>query len=186
MNKSMIVGGLIGAAVVTAGGVGAVNYYQQASKPVYAEIVAVNAQHKTVEEPRQYCEDVEVVEQAAVKDENRLTGTIAGALIGGILGNQVGSGSGKKIASVAGAAAGAYAGNKVQQNAQQNNTTSRTEQQCTTRLESRSVLTGYQVEYRIGETTEKTTLTKKPTATRYHVQDNQPQFDQPVVDEPAA
>lgn len=186
MNKSMIAGGLIGAAVVTAGGVGAVSYYQQANQPVYAEIVSVNAQHKTVEEPRQHCENVEVVEQAAVKDENRITGTLAGALIGGILGNQVGSGSGKKIASVAGVAAGAYAGNKVQQNAQQNNTTSRTEQQCTTRFESKRVLTGYQVEYRIGETSEKATLTKKPTATRYHVQDNQPLFDQPVAEEPAA
>lgn len=186
MNKSILVGGIIGAAVVTAGGVGAVSYYQKANKPVYAEIVNVTAQHKTIEEPRQYCENVEVIEQAAVKDENRVAGTLAGALIGGILGNQVGSGSGKKIASVAGIAAGAYAGNKVQQNAQQNNATSRTEQQCTTRIESKRVLTGYQVEYRIGETSEKTTLTKKPTATRYHVQDNQPQFDQPVIEEPAA
>lgn len=182
MTKSTIAAGILGAAVATAGGVGAVSYYQQANQPVYAEITNVAAQYRTVEEPRQHCEDVEVIEQAAVKDENRVAGTLAGALIGGVFGNQVGSGSGKKLASIAGIAAGAYAGNKVQQNAQQKNTSTRTEQQCTTRIESKSVLTGYAVEYRIGDTTEKTTLKKKPTAARYQVKDNQPQFDQPVAE----
>jgi uncharacterized protein YcfJ len=186
MNKSMIAGSLIGAAAVTAGGVSAVNYYQEAQAPQYAEIVAVTAQHKTVQEPKQYCEDVVITEQAEVKDENRVTGTIAGALIGGILGNQVGGGSGQKLATVAGAAAGAYAGNKVQENVQQNNTTTRTEQQCTTRLESRKILTGYEVQYRIGEEAGSTIVENKPTAQRYEIEGDQPQFNKPITKQPSA
>jgi len=185
MNKSMIVGGLIGAAAVTAGGVGAVSYYQQTNSPAYAEVLTVTAQHKSVTEPRQYCENVEVTEQAAVKDENRVTGTVAGAIIGGILGNQVGGGSGNKLATVAGAAAGAYAGNKVQQNAQENNTTTRTEQQCVTRNETRKVLTGYQVEYKIGDSVDTVVTEEKPSSKRYEVEDGKPSFDKPVAESAA-
>lgn len=184
MTKSMLVGGLIGAAVVTAGGVSAVGFYQQASAPQYAEIISVTAQHKTVTEPRQHCEDVEVTEQAAVKDENRITGTVAGAIIGGILGKQVGSGSGNDLATVAGAAAGAYAGRKVQGNAQENNTTTRTEQQCVTRMESKRLLTGYKVEYKIGEELATETVDTKPDAKRYHVKDGKALFEQPVEETP--
>lgn len=185
MNKSMIFGGLIGAAAVTAGGAGALTYYQKANAPVYAEIIAVNAQHKTVNEPREYCEEVQITEQAAVKDENRATGTVAGAILGGVIGSRVGGGSGKKLATIAGAAAGAFAGNKTQENMQKNNTVTRTEQQCTTRNESKQVLTGYQVEYRIGDKTSTTSVAEKPTANRYQVQDGQPLFDQPVTESPA-
>lgn len=185
MNKSMIIGGVIGAAVVTAGGVGAVNYYQQANSPQYAEVVNVVAQRKTISEPKQYCENVEITEQVEAKDENRVAGTAIGAILGGVIGNQVGDGRGNKLATLAGAAAGAYAGNKVQQNAQEKNTTTRTEEQCTTRTQSREIITGYQVEYKIGDNLATETLDKKPTAERYQIENGKPLFNQPY-EEPAA
>ena len=65
-----------------------------------------------------HCYDVEVQKPKEVKDEHKITGTVAGGLVGGLLGNQVGGGSGKKIATAAGAVGGAFAGRKIQDNQQ--------------------------------------------------------------------
>jgi len=84
-----------------------------------------------------------------VQDEHQVLGTVAGAVIGGVLGNQVGGGSGKKAATVAGAAAGGYAGNKTQERIQAGDTYSSTENRCETVVDSREVISGYDVTYRL-------------------------------------
>jgi uncharacterized protein YcfJ len=165
MNKSMLTGLIIGAVVATAGGVIA-GYSaltnKQADEPAFAEVLNVEAIKRTVQTPREVCEDVPVTRQQPVKDENKIVGTVAGAIIGGVLGNQVGGGSGKKLATVAGAAAGGYAGNKVQENMQANDTYTTTERQCQTVTDTHEVVEGYDVSYRLGDTEGRVRMDQDP------------------------
>ncbi|WP_346301837.1 glycine zipper 2TM domain-containing protein [Halomonas sp. BM-2019] len=113
MSKSIIVGSTL--AVLGLGGLafGAWQVQQQGPEqgPAYAEIVGVEALTRSVETPREVCEEVVVQAapqapaqgQAGSRDPHRVVGTAAGAIVGGLLGNQVGGGSGKKLATVAGA-----------------------------------------------------------------------------------
>jgi uncharacterized protein YcfJ len=178
MNKSMVTGIVIGAAVVTAGaavanftvfdreaevtpeGVAAVvtpplveatPEVIEEERPTFAEVLDVDAVTKTTRKPRQVCNDHVVTHQAPVQDENRIAGTVIGAVVGGVLGNQVGDGRGKKIATAAGAAAGGYAGNKVQERMQNGNTYTTTETRCETVYDSSEKIIGYDVRYRLGE-----------------------------------
>jgi uncharacterized protein YcfJ len=105
MNKSMLVGTVLGAVLVTAGG-GFAGYQMMNSAPAAAEVLKVTEAYKTTKVPREVCEDRVVTRQAPVKDENRIAGSVVGAVVGGLLGKQVGGGNGKKLATVAGAAAG--------------------------------------------------------------------------------
>ena len=98
----------------------------------------------------------------AVLDEHKVVGTATGAIIGGLLGNQVGEGQGKTLATVAGAVAGGYAGNKVQGNMQESNTYTTTERRCRTVTDSRTVVDGYDVSYRLGEEEGKVRMDHKP------------------------
>lgn len=147
MNKSMLVGSVLGAVAVTAGGAFAT--YQLMSGPDYAEVVAVKPVMETVKTPRQVCRDVTVTKRKPIKDEHRIAGTALGAVVGGALGNQVGKGSGKKIATVAGAVGGGYAGNKTQEYVQQNNTYTTTERRCNTEYDTSEKLAGYDVSYEL-------------------------------------
>ena len=109
MNKSMLVGAVLGAVGVTAGG--AVATYSLVNKgPEYAQVTDVQPIKQQVKTPREVCKDVAVTRQAPVKDQHQIAGTVVGALAGGLLGNQIGGGTGKKIATVAGAVGGGYAG----------------------------------------------------------------------------
>ena len=128
MNKSMIVGAVLGAVGVTAGG--AVATYSLVGGPQYAEVLAVQPIKETVKTPREVCKDVAVTRQAPVKDQHQIAGTAIGAVVGGLLGNQVGGGSGKKIATVAGAVAGGAAGRQIQGNSQSKNGDRVVERQC--------------------------------------------------------
>ncbi|HSX87284.1 MAG TPA: glycine zipper 2TM domain-containing protein, partial [Pseudomonas sp.] len=130
MNKSMVVGAVLGAVAVTAGG--AVATYNLVGGPEYAEVLAVKPVKETIKTPRQVCQDVTVTRQKPVQDQHRIAGTAIGAVVGGLLGNQVGGGNGKKIATVAGAVGGGYAGNKVQGTMQANDTYTTTETRCST------------------------------------------------------
>ena len=121
MNKSMLVGTVLGAVGVTAGGAFA-TYTLMGGGEKFAEVIAVQPVNETIKTPRQVCKDVIVTKKAAVKDEHKIAGTVIGALAGGLLGNQIGGGTGKKVATVAGAAAGGYAGNTVQGNMQDSDT----------------------------------------------------------------
>ncbi|WP_339459665.1 glycine zipper 2TM domain-containing protein [Pseudomonas sp. EA_105y_Pfl2_R69] len=145
MNKSMLVGAVLGAVGVTAGG--AVATYSLIGGPEYAEVLAVKPVNETIKTPRQVCEDVTVTRQKPVKDQHQIAGTAIGAVVGGLLGNQVGGGTGKKIATVAGAVGGGYAGNKVQENMQAGDTYTTTETRCDTVTDVSKKLVGYDVKY---------------------------------------
>lgn len=146
VNKSMLVGSVLGAVVVTAGGAFA-TYTLVDRGPQFAEVLAVEPVKETIKTPREVCKEVAVTRQKPVQDEHRIAGTAVGAVVGGLLGNQVGGGSGKKIATVAGAVGGGYAGNQVQQRMQQNSTYSTTETRCSTVTDSHDKVVGYDVKY---------------------------------------
>ncbi len=148
MNKSMLIGGVLGAIAVTAGGAYAT--YNLVSGPSYAEVLAVKEIKKTIKTPRQECRDVTVTKRKPIKDDNRVVGSAVGAVVGGLLGNQVGGGRGKKIATVAGAVGGGYAGNKTQEHLQQNNTYTTTERRCNTEYDLSEKVSGYDVSYELG------------------------------------
>jgi uncharacterized protein YcfJ len=149
MDKSLLTGLVIGAAV--AAGAGAVAGLKLMSRgPEYAEVLKVTPLTKTQRTPRQECHDEQVTQKAPVKDEHQVIGSIAGAVIGGVIGHQIGGGSGRDIATVAGAAGGGYAGNRIQKNLQDRDTTTATEQKCATVYDSSERITGYQVRYRLG------------------------------------
>ena len=147
MNKSMIVGAVLGAVGVTAGG--AVATYSLVSGPQYAEVLAVQPIKETIKTPREVCKDVAVTRQAPVKDQHQIAGTAIGAVVGGLLGNQVGGGNGKKIATVAGAVGGGYAGNKVQEGMQERDTYTTTETRCHKVTDTSEKLVGYDVKYQL-------------------------------------
>ncbi|MFZ3202411.1 MAG: glycine zipper 2TM domain-containing protein [Pseudomonas sp.] len=147
MNKSMLVGAVLGAVGVTAGG--AVATYSLISGPEYAEVLAVQPIKETIKTPREVCEDVTVTRQKPVKDQHQIAGTAIGAVVGGLLGNQVGGGTGKKIATVAGAVGGGYAGNKVQENMQAGATYTTTENRCRTVTDTSEKVVGYDVKYEL-------------------------------------
>jgi uncharacterized protein YcfJ len=147
MNKSMLVGTVFGAVVVTAGG--AIGGYQLLKGDEYAEVLGVQPVTETIRIPREECRDEVVTRQRPVKDQHQVAGSVIGAVVGGVLGNQVGGGSGKKVATVAGAAAGGYAGNKVQEGMQQRDTYTTTERVCHTVTDTQKKMVGYDVSYRI-------------------------------------
>ncbi len=147
MNKSMMVGVLLGVGVATIGG--AVAGYQHFKQPDHAEVLKAVAITKKVKVPHEECHDKTVVHQKEVKDQNRIAGKAIGAVLGGVLGHQVGGGNGKKVATVAGAVAGGYAGDRVQNNMQKNDTYTTVEKVCSTAYETREDIDGYNVTYRI-------------------------------------
>lgn len=147
MNKSLVIGAVLGAVVVTAGG--AIAMLER--EPRSAEVLDVTPVTRTVQVPREQCGDESVTRQKPVKDEHQVTGTVIGAVVGGVLGSQVGSGRGRDAATAAGAAAGGYAGNKAQEKIQAGNTYTTTERRCQTVYDSKEETVGYDVRYRLGD-----------------------------------
>lgn len=150
MNKSMMIGTILGIGVATAGG--AIGSYQYLKEPDHATVVKTVAVTKNIKIPHEECHDKTVVRQKPVKDTNRIAGKAIGAVVGGVLGHQVGGGSGKKVATVAGAVAGGYAGDRVQDNMQKGDTYTTVEQVCNTVYENKEEITGYDVTYRLKDT----------------------------------
>ncbi|MGN8342229.1 glycine zipper 2TM domain-containing protein [Pseudomonas sp. SMV71] len=146
MNKSMLVGAVLGAVGVTAGGAVA-TYSLVNSGPEYAQVLAVEPVKTQIKTPREVCKDVTVTRQKPVQDQHQIAGTVIGALAGGLLGNQVGGGTGKKIATVAGAAGGGYAGNKIQEGMQERDTYTTTQTRCNTVNDISDKVVGYDVRY---------------------------------------
>ncbi|MCQ4287747.1 glycine zipper 2TM domain-containing protein [Pseudomonas stutzeri] len=146
MNKSMLVGAVLGAVVVTAGGAFA-TYTLVDRGPEFAEVLNVEPVTETIKTPREVCKEVTVTRQKPVQDQHRIAGTAVGAVVGGLLGNQVGGGTGKKIATVAGAVGGGYAGNQVQERMQANDTYTTTETRCNTVTDTHDKVVGYEVKY---------------------------------------
>ncbi|KPY37657.1 Uncharacterized protein ALO52_04837 [Pseudomonas syringae pv. primulae] len=150
VNKSMLVGVVLGAAVVTAGGAVA-TYSLVKGGPEYADVLAVEPINQQIKTPREVCKDVTVTRQAPVKDQHQIVGSVIGAVAGGLLGNQIGGGNGKKIATVAGAVGGGYAGNKVQEGMQERDTYTTTQNRCTTVNDVSDKVVGYNVKYKLNE-----------------------------------
>lgn len=146
VNKSLLIGTVLGAVGVTAGGAVA-TYSLVDHGPQYAEVVAVQPVKETIKNPRQVCKDVAVTHQRPVKDQHQIAGTAIGAIAGGLLGNQIGGGKGKTLATVAGAVGGGYAGNKVQEHMQNNDTYTTTETRCSTVTDTSEKVVGYDVRY---------------------------------------
>ncbi|MGH8277669.1 MAG: glycine zipper 2TM domain-containing protein, partial [Steroidobacteraceae bacterium] len=91
MNKSMVTGLVIGAAVAVGGG--AVAGLKMMNRQLaYATVTNVTPLTRTVRTPRQACHDEQVTHTRPAKDQHDVVGTVAGAVVGGLLGNQVGGG----------------------------------------------------------------------------------------------
>lgn len=163
VNKSMLVGAVLGAVGVTAGGAVA-TYSVLKSGPEYAQVLAVQPVTETIKTPRQVCKEVTLTKRRPVKDEHKIAGTLLGAVAGGLLGNQVGGGNGKKIATVAGAAAGGYAGNTVQGNMQEGDTYTTTETRCSTVTDSSEKVVGYDVKYQLNGLVNQVRMDRDPGA----------------------
>ena len=149
MNTSMIKGMVVGGIAMVVLGAGAVSGYKAMMEPRFADVVAVKDVVETVETPREKCESVQVQQQAPVKDQHRVAGTVVGGLAGGLLGSTIGGGNGKKVATVAGAVAGGYAGNQIQKNMQEKDVVTKTEHRCRTVKETSHRVVGYNVTYRL-------------------------------------
>lgn len=149
MDGSMIKGIAIGGVAMVVLAAGGVTGYRAMTKPTTAEVIAVKEVNETIVTPREQCEDVQVQQQAPVKDPHRVTGKVAGGVVGGLVGSTIGGGTGRTVATVAGAAVGAYAGNEVQKNRQRNDVVTTTERRCKTVDETSERLIGYDVTYRL-------------------------------------
>ena len=150
MNKSLMIGLAVGAAVAV--GAGAVAGLKVMNKgPQYAEVVQVTPLTRTIRTPRQDCHDESVVHQRQSRDSHKIVGTVAGAVVGGLLGHYVGGGTGKDLATAAGAAAGGYAGNRIENQMQRGNTYTTTEHKCATVYKRSVKQEGYEVRYRLGD-----------------------------------
>ncbi len=149
VNKSLLVGAVLGAVGVTAGGAVA-TYSLVKSGPEYAQVLAVQPVKQQIKTPREVCKDVAVTRQRPVKDEHQILGTVAGAVGGGLLGSMIGGGNGRKIATVAGAVGGGYAGNKVQEGMQERDTYTTTQTRCNTVNDISEKVVGYDVKYDLG------------------------------------
>ena len=164
MNKSLLVGAVLGAVGVTAGGAVA-TYSLVKSGPEYAQVLAVEPVKTQIKTPREVCKDVAVTRQAPVKDQHQILGTAIGAVAGGLLGNQIGGGTGKKIATVAGAVGGGYAGNKVQEGMQERDTYTTTQTRCNTVHDISDKVVGYNVKYTIGDQVGQVKMDHEPGST---------------------
>ncbi|GAC1305078.1 MAG: glycine zipper 2TM domain-containing protein [Steroidobacteraceae bacterium] len=148
MNKSLLVGSVLGAIAVTAGG--AIAGYRMLDGARSAQVISAEEIHKSIRTPRHECHDEQVMRTKPASDTHRLAGTGIGAVVGGLLGHEVGGGSGKVLATVAGAAAGGYAGNKIEQKVQNGETYTTVEKRCTTAYDTTELSNGYDVVYVLG------------------------------------
>jgi uncharacterized protein YcfJ len=146
MNKSLLIGAVAGAVIVTTGGAFA-GYKSWQEQHRFADVVNAKAVTQKIKTPREACHDETVTQQRQPKDQHRIAGTVIGAVVGGVVGNQFGGGNGRTLATAAGAAAGGYAGNQVQDRMQQGNTYQTTQHKCETVYDVETKQLGYDVKY---------------------------------------
>lgn len=194
MSKSIVVGSTL--AVLGLGGLafGAWQIQDQPRGPEYADIVNAQEITRTVETPREVCEDVQKQvpvkqqpqQQAQSSDPNKLLGSAAGAVVGGLLGNQVGGGTGKKLATAAGAIGGGLAGREVQERVEnrqraqagqsQPQTRTVTREECRTVVDTHEETEGYKVSWRDDSGTHTTRLDEKPEGDRVELEEGSPNW----------
>ena len=139
MNKSMLVGAVLGAVGVTAGGAVA-TYSVLNSGPEYAQVLAVQPVTETIKTPRQVCKEVTLTKRRPVKDEHKIAGTLLGAVAGG------------------------YAGNTVQGNMQEGDTYTTTETRCSNVTDSSEKVVGYDVKYQLNGLVNQVRMDRDPGA----------------------
>jgi uncharacterized protein YcfJ len=145
----LLIGAVLGAVGVTAGGAVATYSLVKNNGPEYAEVLAVEPINQQIKTPRKECRDVQVTRQRPVQDQHQVVGSVLGAVAGGLLGNQVGGGHGKTLATVAGAVGGGYAGNKAQEHLQNGDTYTTTQTRCNTVNDVSDKVVGYNVKYQL-------------------------------------
>jgi uncharacterized protein YcfJ len=130
---------------------GAVSAPSGTDRPTrYAAVLGVTPVMRALRTSRQTCRDVEVQYITPQDPKRNSAGAILGALFGGLLGSQIGSGDGRLIATVAGAASGGYAGYKLQRAKASDDVFKNIERSCTTTLDVKEELVGFDVRYRVG------------------------------------
>ncbi|WPP00823.1 glycine zipper 2TM domain-containing protein [Pseudomonas sp. HR96] len=162
MNKSLLIGAVLGAVGVTAGGAVATYSLVKKSGPEYADVLAVEPINQQIKTPRQECKDVQVTRQRPVQDQHQVVGSVLGAVAGGLLGHQVGGGRGNTLATVAGAVGGGYAGNKVQEHMQNGDTYTTTQTRCNTVNDISDKVVGYNVKYQLKGQTGQVRMDRDP------------------------
>jgi len=160
MNRSMLIGTLAGAIVATTGA--SVAGYKMMTKDQFADVVAVTPLTEEVKTPREECKDVTVTKQQPTNDPHRVTGSVIGALAGGVLGNELGGHGSNTGAKLAGAAVGGVAGHEIQRKMQENSTYTTTEHRCNTVFDVSERTVGYNVKYRVGDSTGEVRLDHDP------------------------
>jgi len=115
MNKSILIGTVLGIGVAVTGGV------------IAGYTLLDDADTVSNAADREVCYEQAVTQPAEAKDEKRIAGTVIGALVGGAVGRDVGD---RDITTAAGAAAGALAGNQIQKKVQENRTVTSVETRC--------------------------------------------------------
>lgn len=150
LDKSLLIGTVVGAVGVTAGG--AIAGYQIANRgPDYAEVLNAQPVYQTVETPRKECRQERVTHTAPPRDRLRLLGTAAGAALGGLVGSQFGGGAVNAALTAVGVVGGGVAGHAVQGRMQRGHTYTTTRSVCRTFRDSHDEVIGYDVSYRLGE-----------------------------------
>lgn len=193
MNRSMIIGAVVGAVVVVAGS--ALATYTWSDKktsetaapvmPEYAEVMGVSPIKETTVTPHQECGTRTVTRRRPVQDQYRVAGTATGAILGGVIGHQFGKGKGKDAATVVGAVAGGYAGNRVQKHMQDNDTYTTTVNSCHTVKEKQEKIVAYDVTYRYNGVTNLVRMDHAP-AQRIPVRNGMLMVNESVQTAPAA
>jgi uncharacterized protein YcfJ len=112
MNKSLLVGTIVGVTAAVAGSLFAgYKLLEQNGQPQDEQTLAAITAPDSA--PVDDC-DPNYTEPG---DEHRVAGTVIGAVVGGAVGNDVGD---SDVTTAAGAAAGAFAGHEIQKNLQEN------------------------------------------------------------------
>ncbi len=151
MNRSMLVGTVLGITAATA--IGSYALLTNDDPEAYADVTAVTPLTEQVRTPRQERHDETVTQQATTKDAHRVTGTFIGGVAGSVIGDAIGGGGDNTGAKIAGAVAGGIAGHEAQRKMQETNTITTTQQRCETVFDVSERTVGYRVDYRIGDET---------------------------------
>lgn len=113
MNKSLLVGTVLGVTAAVAGSLFAgYKLLGQGETPQDEQTLAAAAPYAAAT-PVDECDP----SYTEPRDEHRIAGTVIGAVVGGAVGNDVGD---SDVTTAAGAAAGAFAGHEIQKNMQEN------------------------------------------------------------------